>query len=75
LLKEARWHEMVKEALKEIGEEREYDVSESEKEMILPSKRFRMFRYRIEGRGLEIIHDEALPERKPYTFVARAVVF
>lgn len=40
--KEARWHKMVKDVLKEIGEGRGYDVSESEKEMILASK-FKMY--------------------------------
>ena len=40
--KAPRWHERVKEVLKEIGESRGYDVSESEQEMMLSSK-FKMF--------------------------------
>lgn len=57
---------MVMETLKEIGKERGYDVSESEKEIVLASK-FRMFRRRIEGRGWEIIFGDAA-ERKAHTF-------
>ncbi len=56
---------MVKKALKEIGKERGYDVSESEKEITFASK-FRMFRYSIEGRGSALIYDHALPERKAH---------
>ena len=40
--KENRWHEAVKQVLKEIGEDRGYDVEESEQEMII-SKRFGMY--------------------------------
>jgi len=36
--KQVRWHEMVKKVLKQIGENRGYDVSESEKEMLFTSK-------------------------------------
>jgi len=42
--KEPRWHQLVKEILKEIGESRGYDVSESEKETMFSSK-FKMFDY------------------------------
>ena len=40
--KETRWHETVKEVVKEIGEKKGYNVSESEKEIILAS-RFKMY--------------------------------
>ena len=40
--KEPRWHQTVKEVIKEIGQSREYDVSESEQEMLFSSK-FTMF--------------------------------
>ena len=40
--KEVRWHKMVKEGLEEIGENKGYDVSESEKEIVLAS-RFKMY--------------------------------
>lgn len=40
--KEPRWHQTVKEVLKEIGEGKGYDVSESEQEMLFSSK-FKMF--------------------------------
>jgi len=36
--KKISWHEMVKEILKEIGKNRGYDVSESEKEMMFAKK-------------------------------------
>ena len=64
--KEARWHEMVKGALKEIGKERGYDVSESEKEMVLVSK-FKLFRYRSKSPELDAILADA-NKRKAYTF-------
>jgi len=32
--KETRWHQTVKEVLKEIGEDRRYDISESNSGMI-----------------------------------------
>jgi len=66
MVKEPRWHEMVKEALKEIGKERGYDVSESEKEMVFASKKFKMFRHQIKGRGSEIIYGDAA-EREVHT--------
>ena len=62
--KEARWHKMVKEALKEIGKERGYDVSDSEKEIVFASK-FRMFRHQIKGKSWEIIYGGSA-ERKPH---------
>ena len=40
--KQVRWHEMVKKVLKEIGENRGYNVSESEKEMLF-TKKFPMY--------------------------------
>jgi len=40
--KENRWHQTVKQVLKEIGEDRGYNVEESEKEMIF-SKRFTIY--------------------------------
>ena len=40
--KETRWHQKVKEALKKLGEEKGYDVSESEQEILLAS-RFKRF--------------------------------
>lgn len=40
--KQARWHKKVKEVLEEIGRKKGYDVSESEKEVILASK-FQMY--------------------------------
>ena len=40
--KQVSWHEMVKKVLKEIGEDRGYDVSESEKEMLF-TKKFTMY--------------------------------
>lgn len=58
------WHEIAKEALKEIGKEWGYAVSESEKEMVFATK-FRMFRHRLYGKGNEIIKGGA-SERKPH---------
>lgn len=40
--KEPRWHQKVKDILKELGEKEDYDVSESEKEILL-SSRFKRF--------------------------------
>jgi len=57
---------MVKKALKEIGKERGYDVSESEKEMVLASK-FKMFRHEIKGKGWKITYGGPA-ERKAHTF-------
>ena len=45
-----RWHKLVKEVLKEIGESRGYDVSESEKEIILASR----YRFREKKRNTHI---------------------
>jgi len=56
---------MAKEALKEIGKERGYNVSESEKEMVLATK-FKMFRHQIKGKGWEILYGGAA-ERKAHT--------
>jgi len=64
--KEASWHKMVKDTLKDVGKERGYDVSESEKEMVLASK-FRMFRHQIRGKGREITYGDP-EERKTHTF-------
>jgi len=63
--KKTSWHEMAKEALKEIGKEWGYSVSESEKELFFASK-FRLFNHQISGKGWEIIREGAT-ERKPYT--------
>ena len=40
--KETRWHQRVKDVLKELGEKEDYDVSESEQEILL-SSRFKRF--------------------------------
>lgn len=61
-----RWHEMVKEALKETGKERGYDVSESEKEMVLAEK-FREFHFELVG-AVSDVKDYGKARREPHTF-------
>lgn len=58
---------MVKEALKEIGKERRYDVSESEKEMVLAEK-FSKFDFHLVGKGLDV-KDYGKSKREPHTFL------
>ena len=64
--KQARWHEKVKQALKEIGKERGYNVSESEKEMVLAAK-FKMFDFKIKTYGSQR-YELDIEKRKPHTF-------
>jgi hypothetical protein len=63
--KVASWHEIAKKALKEIGTEWGYNVSESEKEIVFGTK-FSIFRHKITGKGYEVIREGAA-KRKPHT--------
>ena len=56
--KKTSWHEFTKKALKEIGKEWGYAVSESEKVMVI-AKTFSMFRHQITGKGYEILRKGA----------------
>lgn len=64
--KEIRWHKLVKEALKEIGKKRGYDVSESEKEMILADK-FKMVKFAVGISGSQK-YDYDVKKRETHTF-------